>query len=215
MALGARIGDADSNPIPLGGIGLSEIDSIDLSAIPSAPPLGITCLVDVNNPLVGPRGSPRIFAPQKGASETEVQILENGLKHLQKVSKGHDFPGAGAAGGTPFGLSLVWEINLESGALSVATLIGLQEAIKETDLVITGEGRLDEQSSFGKVVGTVTALAEKFDKRVIYCVGSSKEALHEKGVALLDIAPSLDAAMSHPKEWLIKAGAELAKREGL
>ena len=111
-------------------------------------------------------------------------------------------------------MNLAWSISLDSGALAVATLIGLEKAIEEADLVITGEGRLDEQSYFGKVVGVVSSIANQFDTRIIYCVGSSAKPLDEKGIALTDLAPSLEDAMSHPKKWLIAAGGELANREG-
>ena len=214
MALGARFNNSDGKPIPLGGIGLTELVSMDLSEIPPAPSDGVTCLVDVTNHLVGPQGSARIFGPQKGATEEQVELLELGLNRLKEVSGREDFPGAGAAGGTPYGLNLAWSISLDSGALAVATLIGLEKAIAEADLVITGEGRLDEQSYFGKVVGVVSSIANQFDTRIIYCVGSSAKPLDEKGIALTDLAPSLEDAMSHPKKWLIAAGGELANREG-
>lgn len=213
IAMGAHFKDVSGKPIALGGIGLAAIKTIDLGEVSPAPKGGVICLVDVTSPLLGEEGSARVFAPQKGANETQVRLLEIGLSRLQEVSGHEDFPGAGAAGGTPFGLSLAWDIKLESGALAIASTIGLHDAIADADLIITGEGRLDEQSHFGKVVGVVTSVAKQFSKRILYCVGGSATPLNDKGVALLDFAPSFEAAMDHPKEWLMKAGAELARRE--
>ena len=215
IALGARILDKNGESIALGGAGLRDIASIDLVQIPIAPTGGITCLTDVRNPLLGELGSARIFAPQKGADLEQVLILEAGLSHLQVISKRDDFPGAGAAGGTPFGLNLAWNIGIESGALVVASLIGLPAAIDECDLVITGEGKLDSQSYFGKVLGSVTELATQAKRRVIYCVGSSELPSSASTIALVDLAPSLETAMQNPRTWLAKAGAELAKAESI
>ena len=212
MALGARITDKNGDLIPLGGIGLQDIAFIDLTNIPRAPAGGITCLTDVTNTLLGEWGSARVFSPQKGANKEQVLLLENSLAHLKNISEHDDFSGAGGAGGTPFGLSLVWDIKIESGALAVASITGLPGAIAECDLVITGEGRLDAQSYFGKVVGTVTQLAKELDKQINYCVGSSDYPLHVSTVALVDIAPTLKEAMEQPEKWLINAGAELARR---
>ncbi len=215
IALGAQIFDKSGKLIALGGAGLLDIASIDLAQIPSAPAGGIVCLTDVRNPLLGEMGSARIFAPQKGADAEQVLLLEAGLSHLQAISERQDFSGAGAAGGTPFGLNLAWNIGIESGALVVASIIGLPAAIGECDLVITGEGKLDSQSYFGKVLGSVTELAAEAKKRVLYCVGSSDLPLSASTIALVDIAPSPQAAMANPGAWLVKAGAELAKAESI
>lgn len=213
LALGARFSEKGEDSIPLGGAGLSAITKIDLSQVSSPPKDGVLCLTDVKNKLLGELGSARVFAPQKGANADQVEQLEAGLAHLQQISGRDDFPGAGAAGGTPFGLSLAWNIEIASGAEVVATIIGLEAAISRCDLVITGEGRLDSQSFYGKVLGTVTDLAARYEKRTLYCVGGSEKSLGEIGVALEDLAPTLDEAMTHPTEWLVEAGAELARRE--
>ena len=213
IALGAKFTDNRGESISFGGAGLEALTAIDLREVPAAPIGGVLCLTDVTNPLLGEWGSARVFAPQKGASAEQVVTLERGLTQLMEISGVQDFAGAGAAGGTPFGLSLAWGVAIESGALSIGAIIGLEEAIRESDLVITGEGRLDSQSYRGKVVGVITALATRSNKRTLYCVGSSEEPLKENGIALVDIAPSLEDAMKSPEEWLVKAGAELAKRE--
>lgn len=213
MALGARFLNRSEASIALGGVGLNELATIDLSAVPAVPINGIVLLTDVTNPLLGEFGSAKVFAPQKGANADQVIALEAGLARLKELSGVEDFPGAGAAGGTAFGLSLAWDVEIASGALAVGALIGLEKELKECDLVITGEGRLDAQSFYGKVVGSITSLAEKLEKRTLYCVGSSLEPLDARGIALADIAPSQDDAMNYPEKWLLHAGAALAKRE--
>ena len=212
MALGARLERVDGEEIELGGAGLIELSKLDTSGVIQPPPGGVTCLSDVTNPLLGATGSARIYAPQKGANPKQVAELARGLERLHEVSGRSDFPGAGAAGGTPYGLSIAWDISMESGALAIATLIGLPASIQEADLIITGEGRLDLQSAYGKVVGTMTELAKSAGKEILYCVGSSEVDLGESGVALIDIAPSLNDAISDPRRWLIQAGRELALR---
>ncbi len=212
IALGARFFDKNGAPIELGGKGLSTIATFDLSDMTPVPVGGVSCLVDVTNPLLGPTGSAPIFSPQKGATADQVRQLSDGLSHLQEISGLEDFVGAGAAGGTPFGLRLGWDITIESGAMRIASLIGLPQAIATADLVITGEGRLDSQSSFGKVVGAVREITENNKKKILYCVGSSEESLGTGGIALIDIAPSITEAMTDPYRWLVIAGSELAQQ---
>lgn len=208
--LGVHLLNKDGNQISLGGAGLLELEAIDLSEVIVAPRGGVSCLVDVTNPLLGDEGSAAVFAAQKGASESQVIELETGLRKLQRVTGLPDFPGAGAAGGTPYGLSVAWDILLSSGALAVASMIGLENAVANCDLVITGEGRFDSQSNSGKVVGTVAQIAMEHGKRIKYCVGSSELPLGESGVALVDIAPSLDEAISNPYRWVVEAAKRLA-----
>jgi len=212
MALGARLLDAASNSIPHGGVGLTQLQSIDLSEVVSVPQGGIICLTDVENTLLGALGAAPVYAPQKGADSDQVSVLEKGLQCLAAVSGYPDFAGAGAAGGTPYGLAIAWGSKVESGALAIAHLIGLPDEIADCDLVITGEGRLDSQSEFGKVVGIVKQIADGAGKQIVYCVGSSENSLGGRGVALVDIAPSLKDAISNPHHWLTEAGKELALR---
>ncbi|MEJ6626333.1 MAG: glycerate kinase [Actinomycetes bacterium] len=213
IALGARFLDKSGNSIELGGEALKEIYSADFLQITKPPLLGSTCLVDVNNFLIGENGAARIYAPQKGASEEDIKILEVGLQRLLEVSEKIDFPGAGAAGGTSFGLNLGWGSSLNSGAKVVAKIIGLREEINESDIVITGEGRFDQQSAEGKVVGLIQELSEEYKKKVLLCVGSSALNFplnHLSGVILEDLAGSKAAAMSDALKWLDKAGKVLA-----
>ncbi|WP_051769158.1 glycerate kinase [Lentzea albidocapillata] len=144
-ALGAMFRTTEGIPIASGGGGLTTIASADLSAL--VPPGDVVCLVDVDTPLLGPTGAAHRFAPQKGANADDVVLLEAGLARFADVLGGdRDAPGTGAAGGTAFGLATAWGARLVPGARFVADLAGLPAALGWADLLITGEGRLDEQS---------------------------------------------------------------------
>ncbi|PYJ89429.1 MAG: glycerate kinase [Verrucomicrobia bacterium] len=142
----------------------------------------IVAAVDVRNPLLGPRGATRTFGSQKGGTQEQLEILESALKRLADVvahDLGCDFrdtPGAGAAGGLGFGLMSFGGANIESGFDVVAEFIGLRSAIAKADVVITGEGRLDEQSLEGKAPTGVARLAREAGKRVFAIAGSASDA---------------------------------------
>ncbi len=161
-ALGARFLDADGAPVPPGGGGLSRVASVDLTRLhPRARQVRWRVAVDVDNPLLGPRGAARVFAPQKGACPAEVELLERGLAHLTRVLDADDLArssGCGAAGGLPLTLSALLGARTEPGSALVANAVGLPAALADADLVLTGEGCLDEQSLSGKVVAAVRAL---------------------------------------------------------
>lgn len=135
---------------------------------------------DVNNPLFGKNGASFIYAGQKGANENDIIFLDNGLRHFAKVTKefnGNDFAnlaGSGAAGGLGFGFISFLNAKLQSGFKIISDLANLEEKIKEADLIITGEGSLDEQSFMGKVPIEVAKIAKKHKKRVISFSGSLK-----------------------------------------
>jgi len=142
----------------------------------------ITAAVDVRNPLLGSRGATRTFGPQKGGTTEQLELLENGLNRLADVvahDLGSDFrdtPGAGAAGGLGFGLMSFCGATIKPGFDVVAELIGLRDAMAKADIVITGEGRLDEQSLEGKAPAGVARLARDAGKRVFAFVGSASDA---------------------------------------
>ena len=145
-------------------------------------PITLVAAVDVRNPLLGPRGATRTFGPQKGGTAEQLDILEAALKRLADVvasDLGCDFretPGAGAAGGLGFGLMSFCGATIESGFDVVADFIGLKAAIAEADVVITGEGRLDDQSLEGKAPAGVARLAKDAGKRVFAIAGSVADA---------------------------------------
>ncbi len=164
-ALGARLLDAHGAETAPGAQGLADIRSIDLEGLhPATIHATWRVAVDVDNPLTGPRGAGAVFGPQKGATAADIAVIDAGLAHLASVLAdltGADAaelaarPGMGAAGGLPLALTAPLGAQLVSGSALVAEAVGLPAALARADLVITGEGRLDEQSLGGKVVDAV------------------------------------------------------------
>jgi glycerate 2-kinase len=208
-----------------GGLGLLEgLASLQGGSDLLAAIRGLELVIasDVANPLLGPNGATAIFAPQKGASREAVARLEGRMQEwvaevpgLESVA---DLPGAGAAGG--LGAALLWlGGRREAGAGLVAQAIGLDRAVADADLVITGEGTYDSTSLRGKVVGTVAAAAQEAALPCVVLagqvqVGRREAAAHgvDQTLSLADLAGSIDAAMSDAPLWLTAAGAKLASR---
>ncbi len=161
-ALGARLVDAVGDEIAPGARGLEGLERVDLSGLRPLPSAGVLVLTDVSHPLCGPRGAAAVFGPQKGLDAAGVARADAALGRLARRMPGGaaaaETPGAGAAGGTGFGL-LAWGARLVPGAPEVASLIGLADAVAGADLVVTGEGSFDGQSAAGKVPAYVRDLA--------------------------------------------------------
>jgi glycerate kinase len=176
----------------------------------------ITAAVDVRNPLLGPRGATRTFGPQKSGTAEQLEMLENGLRHLADIvarDLGCDFrdtPGAGAAGGLGFGLMSFCGATIKSGFDVVADFIGLREAIAKTDVVITGEGRLDEQSLEGKAPAGVARMARKAGKRVFAIAGSAVDTPAVKN--LFDQVVVLARPPITPEQSIARAADLLQER---
>jgi glycerate kinase len=141
----------------------------------------IIAAVDVKNPLLGKNGATRVFGPQKGASQNELDILERALTRLAEIVTkefGFDYrdePGAGAAGGLGFGLMSFCGAKVRPGFDVVADAVGLEAKIKDADVVITGEGSLDRQTLEGKTPAGVARLARKLGKPVFALVGRASK----------------------------------------
>lgn len=165
-ALGVKFFGKSGEEVSLNGQGLSEIERIDFSSLDSRiRSVSIKVLCDVVSPLYGAEGAAFIFAPQKGADEEAVKLLDNGLRRLAEITEsvtGKDnssLEGAGAAGGLGFGLVSFLNAHLVKGALTVLTAMGLDTLAKDAELIITGEGCFDEQSLLGKAPSCVVELA--------------------------------------------------------
>jgi glycerate 2-kinase len=213
-ALGARFLDSAGREIPRGGGALTSLASVDLTGLRTPPSGGVRCLTDVRAPLLGPGGAAAVFGPQKGASQADIELLEAGLAKLAALLGGDpDAPGAGAAGGTAYGLAAAWGAQLAPGAEEIARIAGLDRALLCADLVITGEGQYDATSLTGKVVGTVCAAAEAATVRVAVVAGSATTTVPRGGsmLELRGLAGSKAAAMSDARRWLEKAGRLLAE----
>lgn len=184
QALGVEFLDREGNvlPSPMTGEMLERVAAVDASAVEEIfadTPLQVAC--DVTNPLLGPHGAARVFGPQKGASAEDVKRLEAGLSNLMRVagrelgftpSKIAAAHAAGAAGGLAGGLAVFCGAELVPGAALVASLTGLEKEILRADLVITGEGAIDEQTIMGKAPAHVAHLAAKHAKPVVLVGGS-------------------------------------------
>jgi glycerate kinase len=171
---------------------------------------------DVRNPLLGLRGATRTFGPQKGGTPEQLEVLESGLIRLADIvtrDLGCDFrdtPGAGAAGGLGFGLMTFCGAPVKSGFEIVAEFVGLRSAIEEADVVITGEGRLDEQTLEGKAPAGVARLARQLGKPVFAIVGSS--AAKATTSLLFDAVLVLARDQITPEESRAHAGELLQER---
>ena len=180
QGLGWRLLDARGGVIdePISGGMLPSVARIEPPDEAATADVEVLC--DVTNPLLGPDGAAVVFAPQKGASPTQVRQLEAALRHWADVLADfalRDFsemPGGGAAGGLPAGLAATVEARLRPGFEEVAARLQLREKIAACDLVLTGEGRLDEQTSGGKVVGGVARLGRELGRPVVALVGAAQ-----------------------------------------
>ncbi|GAA2911380.1 glycerate kinase [Microbacterium keratanolyticum] len=214
-ALGAQFLDVEGQPIARGARGLADLARVDLSGLRS--PIEVLVLTDVLSPLVGPAGAAAVFGPQKGLSDAaDIAAVDAALVRLAKLLGVEPAtPRTGAAGGA--GLALhAWGAQLVSGAPEVAALIRLDEAIAEADLVVTGEGSFDGQSSEGKVPSLVAERAQAHGVPVALVAGRIAESADATGftsvVSLTVLAGSSDAAMADPAHYLHEAGEILARQ---
>ena len=211
QALGAKLLKKDGSPIPFGGKALLELHSIDISNLDHRlKKVEIQAACDVDNILTGKLGASHVFGPQKGANSKSVLELDRSLKHFANIIKRdlkqdvEFMPGAGAAGGVGASVVAFLQGKLTSGINLVIEAVGLKEHLNDCDLVITGEGKLDAQSAYGKVPIGVARLAKEYDVPVIAVAGNVYNeddclAFHNKGItayfSIINEPMSLDAAM--------------------
>ncbi|MCC4267952.1 glycerate kinase [Microbacterium schleiferi] len=215
-ALGARILDADGEPIAPGLRGLRDVTSVDLSGLASLPSGGVMVLADVDTPLCGPRGAAAVFGPQKGLRVHEIAGADAALAAwAAKMGTPPDVPGAGAAGGAGFAMH-VWGAKIVSGARYVAELIGLPRLLTPDTIVVTGEGAYDRATAAGKVPEVVARLAQVAGARAALVVGridpAADTGFFAEAVSLTEIAGDSASAMAEPERYLEAAGALLASR---
>ncbi|GGB64169.1 glycerate kinase [Shewanella inventionis] len=206
QALGAKLTDVNGHDIAMGGAALATLHNVDLELLhPSINECTIDVACDVDNPLCGPRGASAIFGPQKGASSDMVEQLDQALAHFANVINRQDSPhiklgcehqaGAGAAGGMGFGVMALLAATLKPGVDIVTETVQLAKHCQDADLVITGEGRLDGQTVFGKTPMGVLNVAKRYNVPVIGiagCLGDDAGAIVQQGMtAIFPIIPSL------------------------
>ncbi|MGD0371910.1 MAG: glycerate kinase [Candidatus Dormibacteria bacterium] len=220
-ALGARLLDARGRHIADGGGSLVDLERADLGDLdPRLRGCRVEVATDVNSPLLGERGAAAVFGPQKGASPAQVARLDAGLRRLAEVLERDAAvapalrvrPGAGAAGGSGYGLAAAGA-RLLPGAPLVAVAAGLDRAIAEADLVVTGEGRLDSQTSAGKAPIEVARRAARLGVLCIAVAGvvESVPAEFHHAIALTDVARPGEEAERVPRRLLRRAGAGIVR----
>lgn len=217
-ALGTIFYKADGQPFRPMGDTLTEIASYDCFETERLlQGVTITAMCDITNPLYGPSGAAFVFAPQKGADQETVKLLDENLRHLAAVVERQSginvqaMPGAGAAGGMGAGVLAFLGGSLKPGIDQVLELVGFDEKLEHADLVVTGEGRMDSQSLGGKVVSGIGRRAKEQGVPVIAVVGAIGEdldldAAKETGIsAVFSINPApvdFSVARCHTKENL-------------
>ncbi|MDI3316940.1 MAG: glycerate kinase [Bacillota bacterium] len=231
QALGARLLDGSGQPLEAGGAALSRLAEVDLSRLDprlSRTPVAVAC--DVTNPLLGPTGASAVYGPQKGATPDQVARLDRALARwadrLEAVvpppagGRWRDLPGAGAAGGTGFALLAALHARFEQGARLVLDRLRFDDRLRGVDLVLTGEGRLDRQTAYGKAPAEVARRASARGIPVIGLAGGLGEGAErllvgEAGFSALlpvvDGPMDLEEAMAGARR-LVRAAAARAAR---
>ncbi|MEN3931223.1 glycerate kinase [Microvirga sp. W0021] len=193
QALGAKLLDDNGKELASGGGALEKLSRIDISGLDerlSGCIFNVAC--DVDNPLCGPRGASAIFGPQKGATPEMVSFLDANLRRFADIIQRDlgadvaDVAGAGAAGGLGAGMmAFLKGSSLRPGSEIVTDAVGLDAAVRDADLVVTGEGRIDGQTIFGKTPIGVARVAKRHNKPVIGIAGSlNRDAaiVHDHGI---------------------------------
>ncbi|MGM7723445.1 glycerate kinase [Metabacillus sp. Hm71] len=224
QALGGRLLDDRGNDIGPGGGALSKIMTIDVTGLDARlKDVQIDVACDVDNPLTGSRGASAIFGPQKGATPEMIDLLDKNLSHFADVAERsigkpfRDIEGAGAAGGLGASLLAFLHADLKRGIEIVLHAVNFDEVVKDADLVITGEGRIDGQTVYGKTPIGVAKAAKKYGVPVIGLAGSvskDSDAVHEYGIdALFSIVPgivSLSDAFEHAAKYMERTSRNIA-----
>lgn len=209
QALGFEFYDKNNKLVGLGGKVLNEIRHIKIeNRLKELDECKFKIACDVNNPLFGKNGAAYIYGSQKGATSEIIEKLDNGLRNFSKVVKNYlskdvaNVEGAGAAGGLGFAFLAFLDSKLESGIKIILEEIKLEEELKDADFVITGEGRLDNQTAMGKAPIGVAKLAKKYGVKVIGLAGATTEdavKCNEEGIdayfSIVNRAMTIEEAM--------------------
>ena len=210
-ALGFRFIDEQENILPPCGNSLNSIHKIILP--PQLPDIEFEIACDVQNVLHGPDGAAFVYAPQKGANADEVEKLDEGLRHFSDIIYKEtgkmvaDIPGTGAAGGIAAGIMSFFRTKLISGTEMIIDHSGIRNELTDASLIVTGEGKIDEQTKKGKVVGRIAQFGFEYNIPVIAFCGMAD--INETGIeglkaiiALADDINSVDHSIKNAKELL-------------
>jgi glycerate kinase len=216
-ALGFQLLDSSGNVLKPIGENLIHLSSIKTDSVnPRLKAVECITLCDVNNPLYGQAGAAYVYALQKGARQEDLMLLDSGLRNFEAVvertfNASPSFPGAGAAGGLGAGAKVFLNARLQTGIDYIIHATGLEQKIKDVDIVITGEGKLDFQSLSGKVVMAISKIAQHHHKPAIAICGKSdltpdtlKRSGLAKVLALTDDGTTSADAMLHAHPLLEK-----------
>ena len=212
QALGIKLLDAQKQPIPPGGEGLSHLEHIDVTCLhPLIKKSTIICACDVTNPLYGKEGAAYVYGPQKGATPEMVRKLDICLRKFADIIRrdmGKDIskiPGGGAAGGLAAGLLAFLDASLQSGIDIVCDSIDFDKHLVGTDIVLTGEGRIDRQTPRGKTISGIAMRAKKAGVPVIAFAGELDEGYQEVYNIGIDKAVSIVPDGMEPEEAMVNA----------
>jgi glycerate kinase len=217
QALGVKLLDREGKEIGFGGGELKEVFRIDTKYLDNRlSETKVLIASDVSNPLCGPKGAARIYGPQKGATPEIIEELDKSLAHFAEIIKRDlnkdvkDIPGAGAAGGLGASLMAFLDAELRPGIEIIIEIVKLEQAIKDADLVITGEGKIDSQTIYGKAPIGVAKIAKKYSIPVIAVaaiIGDDADIVHQYGIDNLIKVSEPPMSLTEPKSkkvWLIK-----------
>jgi glycerate 2-kinase len=196
-ALGFQFAKEKDDYLQASGENLLLIKKIILPSFTPTVKFELAC--DVNNVLYGPDGAAYVYGPQKGADAKQVIMLDHGLKNLANVIKQQtgkeisNIPGAGAAGGIAAGLLPFFDVEMKNGIEMIIAASHIEDHLPNADLVVTGEGKIDSQSSAGKVVGHIAALAKKHRLDcVAFCGSMELDEAAVRGLGVKKIIPLVD-----------------------
>jgi glycerate kinase len=217
QALGAKLLDKNGEEIGFGGGELKKVFRIDTKYLDNRlSETKVLIASDVSNPLCGPKGAARIYGPQKGATPEMIKKLDRSLAYFAGIIKRDlnkdikDIPGAGAAGGLGASLMAFLDAELRPGIDIMIEIVKLEQAIKDADLVITGEGKIDSQTIYGKAPIGVAKIAKKYNIPVIAVaaiIGDDADIVHQHGIDNLIKVSEPPMSLTEPKSkkvWLVK-----------
>lgn len=220
QALGFRFYDKNANEIHPSNEGLKDLSKIDLSnADPRLKECSFKIACDVDNPLTGKRGSAKVYGPQKGANPKEVETIDDNLslfhkKTMEVITNADDiYPGVGAAGGLGYAFKNYLGAELSPGIELILQMLNVKDYLSEADLVITGEGKMDFQSSMGKAPTGVAKLAKAYGSKVIAFAGVvDNDAVEVNNYGIDAFFPILDQIRSVEEAMETKKAEENLRR---
>lgn len=214
-ALGCQFLDEHNKVLDPIGKNLRKVKSIKTSDFGGSEKIQITLLCDVTNTLYGPSGAAHVYAAQKGASDEQIEYLDKGLRHFSNIIQKQfgidvsEMPGIGAAGGIAASLIPIFGAKTEKGFNAIAELTGLEANIQSSDIIISGEGKLDTQSLQGKVIDGIATLCKKYKKTLVLFVGKTELTEQERHLleakyiyAIANESKSLEDAISNGADYL-------------